>query len=284
MPGQATPNDDNLMTARRLQHTLAEDQSLVTQALEQLLQRHAPGSDAVHRAMRYGVLGHGQRIRPVLALRVARAAKGDLEPALRAGLAVELLHAASLIIDDLPCMDDAQTRRDVPTVHRVFGEATAVLAAIALVALAARLPLSEIAPGAIAPRLIDFVQRLLAAVDCSGLIAGQALDLGLDATPVRPSAETLAALKTAPLFELAARAGLLGAAPDPVTEADFLTFAARFGVAFQLADDYRDGELADPAAARGQLEAARRILAPYGQAAGALDELIAWLAKRMELS
>ncbi len=260
---------------------LSADQALVTGALERLLDRHAPGSGVVHQAMRYAVLGHGQRIRPVLSLRVARAVGGALDLALRAGISVELLHAASLVIDDLPCMDDAETRRELPTVHRTFGEATAVLAAIALVALAARLPLVEEAPASARPRLIDFAQRLLGTLDCSELIAGQALDLELDSGATRPSAETLAALKTAPLFALAARAGLVGAAPDQAAETDLVSFGAEFGVAFQLVDDYRDGELADPAPAHRRLEAARRWLAPYGEAASGLNELVNWLASRI---
>jgi|YNPMSStandDraft_1061717.scaffolds.fasta_scaffold04400_5 geranylgeranyl pyrophosphate synthase len=260
---------------------LAADQALITQALEQVLERYAPGGSVVHAAMRYAVLGHGQRIRPVLALRVARAVGGDPEFALRAGLAVELLHAASLVIDDLPCMDNADTRRELSTVHRAFGEATAVLAAIALVALAARLPLSEDSTTQAGRRLNEFARRLLATLDCSALIAGQALDLGLDPETPRPDLEALAALKTAPLFELAALAGLVGATADRAAETDLMAFGAEFGVAFQLADDCRDGELGDPAPARLHLESARRRVAPYGEAARGLLELVDWLESRI---
>lgn len=271
-----------ITAAHHRKAVLASDQRSVSEALERLLDEHAPGAGVVGRAMRYAVLGHGQRIRPVLAVRVARAAGGDPEAALRAGLSVELLHAASLIIDDLPCMDDAETRRELPTVHRAFGEAAAVLAAIALVALAARLPLSEGPPAPVRHRLIEFARRLLAALDCSSLIAGQALDLGLDSATPRPDTETLAALKTAPLFELAARAGLVAATVSAAAESDLVAFGVEFGVAFQLADDYRDGELADPAPVHRHLDSARRLVAPCGAAAGGLLELADWLAARIE--
>jgi hypothetical protein len=113
------------------------------------------------------------------------------------------------------------------------------------------------------------------------LIAGQALDLGLDPETPRPDLEALAALKTAPLFELAALAGLVGATADRAAETDLMAFGAEFGVAFQLADDCRDGELGDPAPARLHLESARRRVAPYGEAARGLLELVDWLESRI---
>jgi geranylgeranyl diphosphate synthase type II len=257
---------------------LCEDRRKITAELDKLVPQDG---GVVGRAMRYAVLGEGQRLRPLLALRVARALDGDEALALRAGLAVELLHAASLAVDDLPCMDDAVMRRGQPAVHRAFGEAAALLAAFGLVSLAARTVVSGQAPDGALGRLLEFQLRLLATLDCSALIAGQAADLGLEAGDNRPDRQALASLKTAPLFELAARAGLLAATTDPQTEAELVEFGRDFGIAFQLTDDYLDGDLATPEPALDLLKRARRHLEGFGRRAQGLFELLEYLDVRI---
>jgi geranylgeranyl pyrophosphate synthase len=119
--------------------TLVADRNFVDDALESTLRDHSPHSGSpVAAAMRFAVLNGGQRLRPVLALRIGRLSNADLRLVTRGAVATELFHCASLIVDDLPCMDDEMMRRGQPTVHRQFGEATALLAAFSLVALAAR--------------------------------------------------------------------------------------------------------------------------------------------------
>ena len=137
------------------------------------------GNGIVHDAMRYAVLGSAQRIRPILALRVARMVQAPCDLSMRLAASVELLHCASLVVDDLPCMDDSPYRRDRASVHVKFGEATAVLAAFGLVALAARSILEPLGCEDYREQLIEFQLALLRSMDCSGLIAGQAMDLQL---------------------------------------------------------------------------------------------------------
>lgn len=230
--------------------------------------------------MRYAVLGEGQRIRPILAIRVARAVGAEHRLTITAAAAVELVHAASLVVDDLPCMDDAEVRRGRPAVHRRFGEATAVLAAFALVALAARSVLDEDSDRATLPRLVAFERDLLATLDCSSLIAGQALDLGIDRGHVRFDSAGVAALKTVPLFELAARAGLLFANVPAAARRELVQFGRDFGLAYQLVDDYLDGETEDLEPAASCLRVARGRLVRCGERARGLVELVDYLDAR----
>ncbi len=187
--------------------------------------------------MRSAVLGGGQRIRPLMSMRIARAIDSGSRFGSRAAAAVELLHCASLIVDDLPCMDNELERRGQPATHVQFGEAVAVLAAFGLVALAARSVVEQ--PCAIddLPRLVRFQEHLLGTLDCDGLIAGQAMDLGVAGSHDRGA---ISDLKTVPLFELAARAGTLFA--NPASEFPLIEFGRAYGSAFQAVDDYLDDE------------------------------------------
>src|SRR4051794_41151411 len=113
------------MTTLSLSRDLQVDRQAVELYLQQLLDGSNPHpASRVHEAMCYSVLGRAQRIRPLLALRVARMLGAETHGVVRAGAAVELLHCASLIVDDLPCMDNEQWRRGRETVHIVYGEAT----------------------------------------------------------------------------------------------------------------------------------------------------------------
>ena len=240
----------------------------------------APGSAPLMSAMGYAVLGSGKRIRPVLSLRIARLL-GALTPVtMQAAISVELFHAASLIIDDLPCMDDDDFRRGQPSVHRKYGEATAILAAFGLVSLGARSLIDPTAPDRMKPMLADFQRRLLAVLDCSGLLGGQALDLGI----CGPAGGTALAteLKTAPLFELSARAGTLAATISD-DDAELLhRFGRRLGIAFQLVDDVLDGQSAEPGAAVEMLQEASGMLRAYGSEAGPLHEIVDLLRNKLE--
>ena len=179
-----------------VEHDLATDRLRVDRRLEE----HLSGQvGTVGDAMRYAVLGGGQRLRPILALRVADLLATVTEATLRAACAVELLHSASLIVDDLPCMDNSALRRNRPAAHIQFGEATALLAAFALVGLAAR-TVADLPP---------FQLHLLRMLDSSSLVGGQALDLALQGPERESQRARVTDLKTVPLFELAVEAGLL---------------------------------------------------------------------------
>jgi farnesyl diphosphate synthase len=244
------------------------------------------GSDnngIVHDAMRYAVLGSAQRIRPILAIRVARMVQAPPDLAMRLAASVELLHCASLVIDDLPCMDDSPYRRDRASVHVKFGEATAVLAAFGLVALAARSILEPTCREDYRPCLIEFQLALLRSLDCSGLIAGQALDLQLPhATSPIPACE-ISELKTVPLFNLAVLAGSSLANLEANERALLNCFGRQFGLAFQMSDDLLDGELVNPAPFAEKLSTLRAAIEPFGTASRSLADLIDYLQDRVSI-
>jgi len=254
----------------------------VNSYLNRLLSREGSANNGVVQdAMRYAVLGSGQRIRPILAIRVARMVQASPDLAMRLAASVELLHCASLVIDDLPCMDDSAYRRDRAAVHVKFGEATAVLAAFGLVALAARSILEPACREDYRPCLIEFQLALLRSLDCSGLIAGQALDLQLphDSSPI-PACE-ISELKTVPLFSLAVLAGSLLANVDANERALLNCFGRQFGLAFQMSDDLLDGELATPAPFAEKLSTLRAAIEPFGPASRSLEDLIDYLQDRV---
>ena len=247
-----------------------------------IVERHLaavlPGDGSpVSSAMRYAVLGGGQRIRPLLAVRTARMLKAEQPAVLTAAAAVELLHCASLIVDDLPCMDNALARRGRPATHVAFGEPTALLAAFGLVALSARCVLDCDVALRERARLVEFQSLLLRALDSGGLIEGQSLDLELSGAERERHRAHINDLKTVPLFVLALRAGMLFSAAPPRQRAALLRFGREFGAAFQMADDLADREAADAAPVCEQLESARRCLDEFGPRAGGLCELIDYL-------
>jgi geranylgeranyl diphosphate synthase, type II len=183
-------------------------------------------------AMRYAVFPGGARIRPRLCLAVAKAC-GDDQPLLAAAsaAAIELLHCASLVHDDLPCFDDAATRRGKPSVHRAFGEQIALLTGDALVVLAyqALAQAADSAPARLGP-LVLIISRAVGAPN--GIIAGQALE----SEPQIPLAKYQQA-KTGSLFAAATAAGACAAGYDG---GPWHLLGQRLGEAYQIADDVRD--------------------------------------------
>jgi geranylgeranyl diphosphate synthase type II len=198
--------------------------------------------ERVHAAMRHALLGEGKRLRPVLLLAVAEMLGRSTEPAEDLAVAVEMVHAASLVLDDLPCMDDAALRRGRPTAHRAFGEATAVLAAFGLLNRAFAL-VAEAGPRLRLRRYTggDLVHHLAAAVGSAGLIGGQALDL-----ESRADDRSLARLefihshKTGALFLAAAELGAMAADARRRDLESVAAFAKNLGLAFQITDDLVD--------------------------------------------
>jgi len=192
-------------------------------------------------AMRYAVLDGGKRLRPLLALAAARSADaGDESAAMRAACAVELIHAYSLVHDDLPCMDNDVLRRGKPTVHVQYGQAQALLAGDALQALAFELlvPGDDIMPPGLSAQLC----RLLAqAAGVQGMAGGQAIDLAcVGQTITRAQLEHMHRLKTGALLKASV---LMGAACGGVTGDAWLAlmqYGNHLGLAFQVVDDILD--------------------------------------------
>lgn len=216
-------------------------------ALEQRLGYWLPAgheSDRVCSAMREGVLAPGKRVRPLLLLLVARDVDvGDAADPL--GLldfacAVEMIHAASLMLDDLPCMDDAALRRGRPTSHRQFGEDVTILAAVALVSRA----FGVVAQAHGLPNACrtQAAASLSCAVGLQGLVQGQFRDLS-DGKGAR-SAEAITTtneLKTSVLFDAALQMAALATGADAAARQALTRFARDLGQAFQLLDDLSDG-------------------------------------------
>lgn len=246
-----------------------EDKAKVEGYLAVLLSKGLEASwNPVPKAMEYAVMGQAQRIRPILALRVARMLHAETVQTLRAAAAVELIHSASLIIDDLPCMDNESIRRGRPSVHLQFGESTAILSAFSMVAMAA----------AECSSMRRFQLALLATLDCSSLVGGQSMDLALVGDERNAQRSAVNDMKTVPLFQLAVEAGCV-ALPQGVP-GELEAFGRHFGVAFQLTDDFLDGELEDRKILDETYEQCRASLQHYGEHAEPLLELVQYLEQR----
>jgi geranylgeranyl diphosphate synthase type II len=192
--------------------------------------------------MHYALTGPGKRVRPVLTLVVAELFGQRAEPVLDVACAVEMVHACSLVLDDLPAMDDARLRRGRPTVHREFGEAVALLAALALLNRAYAL-VAEAAHRLSLARYTgeDMVHHLAAAIGSGGLIGGQALDLA--SRPEELDLELLEYIHSHKTGALFMAAGELGAMAADARRRDLdlvARFAKNLGLAFQISDDLLD--------------------------------------------
>ncbi len=190
-------------------------------------------------AMRYAVLGGGKRMRPLLAYAAGEVAAAPTPAVDAVAVAVELIHAYSLIHDDLPCMDDDTLRRGKPTCHVAFGEATALLAGDALQALAFGVLAKSVIPDAAAA-----CARLADAAGGAGMAGGQAIDLAaVGATLTLPELETMHAKKTGALIRAAVRLGAAAGSELPPPDVAALdAYAAATGLAFQVVDDVLDVE------------------------------------------
>ena len=204
---------------------------------------HWVAEDAPERlsdAMRYAVLDGGKRLRPLLVLAACEAVRGNPEAALRAACAVELIHAYSLVHDDMPCMDNDVLRRGKPTVHVKFGEAGALLAGDALQALAFELlaPEGDAVPAAIQARLCRLLAR---AAGHEGMAGGQAIDLASVGIALDESAlRRMHRMKTGALLQGSVMMGVAcGEAPAPAQDA-LRSYGAALGLAFQVVDDILD--------------------------------------------
>ncbi len=193
-------------------------------------------------AMRYSVMGGGKRLRPLLVR--ATAALFDVEPrgVLRVALAVEAVHGYSLVHDDLPCMDDDDLRRGLPTTHKAFDEATAVLAGDALQALAFEI-LSHTDTHPDPHVRCDLIASLAQAVGHNGMVGGQAMDIAAETSTFDLRATTrLQQLKTGALIDFSVEAGAILGRASVEARTHLKGYARDLGLAFQIADDVLDAE------------------------------------------
>lgn len=211
-------------------------QARVDAALESLLQPQRPELARLYEAMRYSVVNGGKRVRPLLVYAACEALGGSPEQADGAACAVELIHAYSLVHDDLPAMDDDDLRRGVPTAHVEYGEDVAILAGDGLFAEAIRLFCEQ--PGE-PTRVLAALRELSAATGLDGMVGGQYVDVAGKAEDAE-ALRRLHALKTGRL--IAASIGVvlvLEGAGEPETMA-YRRFASELGVLFQIVDDILD--------------------------------------------
>lgn len=212
---------------------------LVDQRLDELSPRGL-GSEALDDAVRHALLTPGKRIRPLLTMLAARELGTNETGALDAGCALEMVHAASLVLDDLPCMDDAASRRGEPATHVAFGQDVAVLASVTLLARAFA-TLSS-APGLAPEQRTSLVSILAEAVGSEGLAGGQYRDLrGGDGQGGIDGASEANRRKTGTLFLAATDMASVIAGADVARTAPLRRFAEHLGQAFQILDDLEDG-------------------------------------------
>ena len=280
--------------------------------MEAVLARLLPAAQIaparLHQAMRYATLDGGKRVRPLLVFAAGEVAQARPERLEVAAAAVELIHAYSLVHDDLPCMDDDVLRRGKPTVHVEFDEATALLAGDALQSLAFQL-LAERALADDARAQLEMVKLLAAAAGSRGMAGGQQIDLEAVGKPLTvPELEAMHIHKTGALIRAAVLLGAAcGGGPDPALRARLDQYAKTVGLAFQVVDDVLDHEASTAtlgktagkdsrqgkptyvsamgiARARELAEelrhSARQAVAPLGEAARRLAELADFIVLR----
>lgn len=210
----------------------------VEQALSEWVVADAPAG--LGEAMRYAVLDGGKRLRPLLVLAAAEAVRGHPEAAMRAACAVELIHAYSLVHDDMPCMDDDVLRRGKPTVHVRFGEAQALLGGDALQALAFELltPDEALVPAPVQAALCRLLAR---SAGHAGMAGGQAIDLAsVGRSLTEPQLREMHRRKTGALLQACVMMGAACGEPDPTARAALRDYGAAMGLAFQVVDDILD--------------------------------------------
>jgi len=222
-----------------LSRYLAQCRALIDDALDRRVPPLGSAPPVLHEAVRYTLLAPGKRLRGVVVLTCSDMFRGNRDAALSLACAVEMVHAASLILDDLPSMDDASLRRGKPVLHRAVGEANAILTSVALLnsAFGVVQGTEELRPRVRA----DAVQRLSHAIGADGLIGGQVVDLESTGESLDlEGLEYIHSHKTGALFIAAAEMGAV-AAGARAREIELLSrFAKNLGLAFQITDDLLD--------------------------------------------
>jgi geranylgeranyl diphosphate synthase, type II len=283
---------------------LAAWSAAVDRDLERRLGDRLDCPPRLREAMRYSVFAGGKRLRPLLVLLANEACLGAADAAMPAAAAVEMIHTYSLIHDDLPAMDDDDLRRGLPTCHRNFDEATAILAGDALLTLAFE-AVSEMQPSPVAARCVKELAKAAGAV---GMVGGQVDDLHADAGPgTLEWLESLHERKTGALLRASLRMGGIAAGAS-LEQLDALTdYGRQIGLAFQIVDDLLDvegdavklgkdvrkdeaaGKLTYPGLlgveesrrrAWELMDAARAALAPFGPAGVQLARLAQYIVER----
>ena len=235
--------DVNVMTTpESLAAAMARVAGEVDSALDDLLPPVEGAEARLAEAMRYATLGGGKRLRGFLAVETAALFKVDRRCAARVGAAIEMLHAYSLVHDDLPAMDDDDLRRGKPSTHKAFDEATAILAGDALQARAFEV-LAEPDTHSNPEARCELVAALAAAAGARGMAGGQMIDMLAEGQTLTAEQITrLQALKTGRLIQFSAEAGAILGRAAPMQRLMLAAYGRDLGAAFQIADDLLDAE------------------------------------------
>lgn len=227
-----------------LQAFMADCQLRVLTALNHWLPDPDTAPTRLHQAMRYAALGEGKRVRPILAYATGKALGVTNERLDGIACSVELIHAYSLVHDDLPAMDDDDLRRGRPTCHKAFDEATAILVGDALQTLAFKLLVTDASMQGSAEQRIDLVEALAQASGSRGMAGGQALDLDAEGRSIDVvELENIHIRKTGALIRASVNmAGLLSSDIDAGVLSNLDHYAKCVGLAFQVQDDILDVE------------------------------------------
>ncbi|MEM9062849.1 MAG: polyprenyl synthetase family protein [Pseudomonadota bacterium] len=297
------------MTFKEYLSSVAAEVEAVLDNLIEASETLNPGEPPLWEAMRYATLGGGKRLRAFLAVESAAMFDVDRAGALRAGAAVECLHAYSLVHDDLPAMDDDDLRRGKPTTHKAFDEAIAILAGDGLQTLAFEI-LADHATHPDGDVRAELCLGLARAAGAPGMVGGQMIDIAAETAPKPfdlPTITTLQAKKTGALIRFACEAGAI-LAKDADARKSLVNFAEHLGLAFQIRDDLLDVEGDEETAgkrlqkdaeagkatfvsilgvdgarqaAADEVSAANEALAPFGNRAGWLREAAGFAINRI---
>ncbi len=236
------------LPAKDIPSSIETIRGLIEARLSEIIPSKTTWPVRLHEAQRHALLSPGKRFRPLLCVFIAQGGGikdgEDLDAAITTGCVAEMVHAASLILDDLPCMDDADLRRNQPTTHIAFDESTAILSATALLnrAFGALSRLVQVP----ADRRIEIIDLLSYAVGSKGLIAGQMADLAnTDQGTSIAEIERLNTLKTGALFDFSVDAAAILSGMHASQRSALKDFSYHLGLAFQLLDDVKDAVMND---------------------------------------
>ena len=287
---------------------LSRRKQLIEDALEKVFPVASGLEKKVVEAARYSLFAGGKRLRPILSLAASEVVGGDIEHVLPAACAVEMIHTYSLIHDDLPAMDNDDFRRGVPTNHKVFGEAIAILAGDALLTEAFEYFALSANNGVSPEKLIEVIGIAVKAAGYRGMIGGQAIDLECENRKVDlATVEYMHIHKTGALLSASLEIGAILGGGDKAQIKALKTYGHHFGLAFQITDDLLDVE-GDPAlmgktpgsdaaknkmtypallgiaqsreAAREHVESSLEALVSFGEAAEPLRAIARYLLER----
>lgn len=222
----------------KLNEIIKEKTSLIDNALKKYVKSENNAQNDIYEAMGYSLFAGGKRLRPLLMLLVCKMCGGDEQKALPFACALEMIHTYSLIHDDLPAMDNDDTRRGKPTSHKVYGEAMAILAGDALLNKAAETALSSKLPPEVT---LAAMKALFSASGTDGMIGGQVIDIK-NSELTKDELENLHLLKTGALIRSAGIIGatVAGAKENEINAVD--EYCKNLGIAFQICDDILDVE------------------------------------------